>query len=112
MSGRERLPNSRRSETFDFLHTNASHQQFAYKATVGFYADDRMGEVFLNAAKITTDMDTSARDAAVLLSFALQHGVDPNDIRASMQRDPNGKPLGVIGTLLDILCDSNQQIGE
>lgn len=106
---REILPARRRSETFDFEHVNASFMTFKYRATVGFYDDGRPGEVFLNAAKITTDMDIAARDAAILLSFALQTGVDAERVRASMTRDPDGRPLGVIGTLLDLIAGQRKE---
>lgn len=106
---RELLPLRRMSETFDFTHINQSWQSFGYKATVGYYMDGRPGEVFLSAAKITTDMDIAARDAAILLSFALQHGTPVDSLRTAMTRDPEGRPLGVIGTLLDIMCAKNQQ---
>lgn len=104
---RELLPPRRQSQNFDFEHVNQNYQAFAYKATVGFYDDGRLGEVFLSAAKITTDMDVAARDAAILLSFALQYGVPPESMRSAMTRDPGGRPLGVVGTLLDLLCDDN-----
>jgi hypothetical protein len=100
------------SENFDFDHINQNWQAFAYKATVGYYPDGRPGEVFLSAAKITTDMDISARDAAILLSFALQHGVDAERLRAAMTRDPEGKPLGVIGSLLDLMHQQDQERKE
>ena len=108
-SKRELLPARRMSETFDFAHTNQSWQSFGYKATVGYYMDGRPGEVFLSAAKITTDTDIAARDSAILLSFALQHGTPAEALRSAMTRDPEGRPLGVIGTLLDIMCAENQQ---
>lgn len=100
---REALPARRLSETFEFDHITPSYVVFPYKATVGYYMDGRPGEVFLSAAKTTTDMDTAARDAAILLSFALQFGAPAEAMRAAMSRDAEGVPMGVIGTLLDIM---------
>lgn len=100
---RELMPTRRPSETFAFEHVTPSYQFFPYTATVGYYLDGRPGEVFLSAAKITTDMDTAARDAAILLSFALQFGAPLESMRAAISRDAEGKPMGVVGTLLDIM---------
>lgn len=105
---REALPQRRAADTFEFNHINTSWMSFKYRATIGFYDDGRPGEVFLSAAKLTTDMDIAARDSAILLSYALQHRADPHSIRTSMTRDPDGRPMGVIGTLLDIMCADNQ----
>lgn len=103
MTTREMLPSRRQSQSFDFHHVNQGGHSFRYKATAGYYPDGRLGEVFLSASKITTDMDVAARDMAILLSIALQHGADREKISAAMTRQPNGKPLGVAGTLLDII---------
>ena len=35
-----------------------------------------------------------ARDAAIILSFALQHGADAEAIRRARCRDSQGRPLG------------------
>lgn len=95
---RDLLPYRRRGETFDFLHDGRR-----FTATVGFYDDGRPGEVFLSASKLTSDSDIMVRDAAILLSFALQHGVPIGSLRAAMLRGDDGRPHGVMGTLLDRL---------
>ena len=48
-----------------------------FTVTIGFYADGTVGEVFIDGGKTGQDMQSIARDAAVLLSLALQHGVPP-----------------------------------
>lgn len=100
---REHLPLRRAAESFEFVHGAPGKQGTAYKATVGLYEDGRIGEVFLSAEKLTTDADIAARDAAILLSYALQHGALISDIQKSMARDEQGRPLGVMGALLDHL---------
>lgn len=112
MPHREVLPQRRASDTFEFEYINQSYMSFKYRATIGFYDDGRPGEVFLSAAKLTTDMDIAARDAAILLSYAIQHRADPRSISTSMTRDPDGRPMCVIGTLLDIMCAKNQPSEE
>ena len=96
---RERLPNRRGGETLNF-----ACRQREYRATLGFYPDGRLGEVFINAGKSGSDVDIATRDSAIALSFALQYGCAPEDIRAALCRDDAGKAEGPLGTLLDLLA--------
>jgi hypothetical protein len=77
MSERRRLENRRASTTFDF-EVSGLH----YTATISHFADGRLGEIFLGNHKVSSAADTAARDAAVVCSIALQHGADPEVIRA------------------------------
>jgi hypothetical protein len=45
-----------------------------------------------------------ARDAAVLVSIALQCGADPEAIRGAVTRDHTGEAAGPVGKLLDLLA--------
>jgi hypothetical protein len=104
MTARERLPNRRRCESFTFELAG-----LRYTATVGFYPDNRIGEVFLVNHKQGNQSDTNARDAAIILSFALQHGADINAIRKALCRDGQSKALGPVGAALDIIAASERQ---
>ena len=86
---RERLPN-RRAHTL--LNIEASG--FRYVAGVGHYDDGRLAEIFLNAEKGGTAIETAARDSAVVASLALQHGVPPETIRRALTRNGNGEGVG------------------
>lgn len=99
MSSREPLPQRRLAHTFDFQHGN-----LIYSATIGFYPDGRIGEVFLSAAKSGSSLDIATRDSAIMLSFALQHGCRIETIRKAMTRDAHGAPEGALGILLDHLA--------
>lgn len=101
---RDRLPNRRRHRPFDFEHGVPGGKKVAYRGAVGYYPDGRIAEVFLSATKVGTDVDVATKDAAVLLSFALQHGAPFEDLRQAMTRDGQGRPEGAIGTLLDIIA--------
>jgi len=59
--------------------------------------------VFLNNHKAGNQSDTNARDAAIILSFAVQHGADVEAIRRALCRDSQGRPLGPIAAALDLL---------
>ena len=68
------LPQRRAAETFDLRFWNQP-----FTVTVGFYADGTPGEVFIDGGKTGQDIQSTARDAAVVLSLALQHGVPPRN---------------------------------
>ena len=102
MSERERLPDRRCSETFDFK-VLVGTAELHYTATAGYYRDGRIGELFLNNHKSNSTADTNARDAAIALSFALQHGADLGEIRKALTRNANGTASGPLGAALDLL---------
>lgn len=93
------LPNRRAHETLRFEHWG-----LAYVVGLG-RANNRspISEVFLNCAKSGTQAETLARDSAVLLSLALQHGVPLATIGHAITRDADGKPSGPIGALVDLM---------
>ncbi len=98
MTIRERLSNRRASENFTF-----ELDGLRFTATVSRFANGQIGELFLNNHKAGNQSDTNARDAAIILSFALQHGVDVELIREALCRDNKGIALGPIGKALDLL---------
>jgi hypothetical protein len=96
---RQRLPNRRHAYTFDFEHAGLK-----YTATVGRFADGRPAELFIQNHKTNSGADVNARDAAILVSFALQFGADADVIRKALSRDSQGRPSGVVGAALDIIA--------
>jgi hypothetical protein len=99
MTERRRLPNRRASESFSFELTG-----LRFTATVSRFPDGRIGELFLNNHKAGNQADTNARDAAIVLSFALQHGADADAIRRALCRDSQGHALGPLAAALDLLA--------
>ena len=93
---RERLPNRRASEIFDF-----ESMTMRFTASVSRYPDGRISELFLDNHKAGSAIGTLVRDMAILLSFAAQHG---GAIRKSLCRDSAGRALGPIGAALDLLA--------
>jgi hypothetical protein len=98
MTSRRRLPNRRDSESFEFTVNG-----LRFTATVSRFDDGRIGKCFLTNHKAGNQSDTNARDAAIILSFALQHGADINAIREALCRDSQGRALGPVGACLDVL---------
>jgi ribonucleoside-diphosphate reductase alpha chain len=97
---RERLPSRRPAETFD-LEVGG----LWYTATIGRFPDGRIGEIFLNNQKSNSAADTDARDSAIVLSIALQHGAIET-IRRALCRDSHGRASGPLGQALDCIAGS------
>jgi hypothetical protein len=96
---RKPLPNRRAHEAIRFEH-------WGQRYIAGFGRATPMApiaEVFLNCAKSGTQAETLARDSAVLLSLALQHGVPLATIGHALTRNADGSPSGPIGTLVDLM---------
>jgi hypothetical protein len=96
---RDHLPNRRPHVVVEFAHDG-----IRYSAGLGVFGDDRPAEVFLNAGKAGTAIETYARDAAILLSLLLQHGCPIATARHAVTRNQDGSPSGPLGALLDLLA--------
>lgn len=104
---RARLDNRRSHELIDFRH-----ETFRCTAGIGRFPDGRLAEIFLNVAKVGSELETTARDAAILASFALQHGATADELRRALTRDSISRPSGPLGALLDLLAaDEPAQAG-
>jgi len=66
MTARQRLPNRRTSELFQF-----ESMGMKFTASVSHYQDGRPGELFLDNHKQGSAIGTLVRDSAIILSFAL-----------------------------------------
>jgi hypothetical protein len=99
MSARERLPNRRQCETFEF-----SHGGLDFTLAAGFYPDGRIAEIFLSSHKPGSPIEAIARDAAVTVSIALQFGADIETIRQALTKDHDGAPATLLGAALDALA--------
>jgi hypothetical protein len=105
MIERVRLPDRRSSQNLSF-----EVDGLRFTATVSFFpGTDRLAEVFISNHKLTSAADINARDNGILLSFALQYGADPEFIRRALTRDANGKSLGAVGVVLDILAEEEKR---
>jgi hypothetical protein len=93
---RARLPNRRLAETFE-LEVAGLH----YTCSVSRFPDGSVGEVFLQNHKPGSQSDFNARDAAIVASLALQHGVPFEVIRRALLRDSQGRASTPLGQALD-----------
>jgi hypothetical protein len=97
---RNRLPNRRACETVSFECGGTD-----ITVTAGRYADGKLGEIFVNAGHANSALDAIASDAAIAISFALQHGADLERIRGAMKRNSQGIPSSPIGAALDMVAE-------
>ena len=93
---RRTLPQRRAAETFSIRFWNQP-----FTVTVGFYPDGTLGEVFIDGGKTGQDIQSTARDAAVVLSLALQHGVPIETIRHAVTRRGSGEAASILGAIVD-----------
>ena|ERR1041385_5596276 len=101
---RERLPSRRQSETLDFTCNDDGLQ---YTLTVAYFDDGRVAELFLSSGKAGSHVDHVAKDAAILVSLALQYGAPVDAIRSALLRDHVGCAVTPIGAALDLLVQRN-----
>jgi ribonucleoside-diphosphate reductase alpha chain len=95
---RHRLPNRRAHEIHHF-----EFRGLTYTAGVGRYENGDLAEIFIECSKGQSQLAADARDAAITLSIALQHGVPAEAIRTAVTRDGHGEPSGIVGAVLDLL---------
>ena len=98
MTERLRLQNRRASTFFDFTSMNMK-----FTASISRDADGKVAELFCDNHKAGSHVGTLVRDAAIILSFALQHGADIESIRKALGRDGAGNALGPLGAALDAI---------
>ena len=69
MTERQHLPNRRRAEAVDFVHSNRR-----WTATISRFPNGAIAEVFLDTKP--SPLADMAQDAAILASIALQYGAN------------------------------------
>jgi hypothetical protein len=106
MTARARLPNRRSSEN---LETRFRGKPFTL--TFSRFADGRIAEAFIDPGKIGNDLAEDARDFAILISIALQHGVPLAVLRSSVSRSGGDRPATIAGHALDCLSLEEMQSG-
>jgi hypothetical protein len=87
---RRTLPQRRAAETVNLRFWNQS-----FSITIGFYPDGTPGEVFIDGGKTGQDVQSTARDAAVVMSLALQHGTPIEAIRHAVTRNGSGEAASI-----------------
>jgi hypothetical protein len=109
MTERQRLQDRRKSMTFNF-----ECAALRYTATISFYDDGRVGEIFLGNHRADSHADACAKDSAILASIALQYHVPLDVLRKALLRDARGNAATPIGCALDALVtnQTNNEVNE
>jgi hypothetical protein len=97
LTGRKRLPHRRAHEL-----VAVEHGGFRLIVGTGRFPDRGLAEVFINTNKPNTAIDTLLQDAAIVLSFALQHGADAAAIRRALA------PSGPLAAVLDAIEENRR----
>jgi hypothetical protein len=100
---RERLPSRRDSTNFTF-----ECGTFTCVATVSFFPDGRVAEIFLGNGKTGSTADAIAKDSAVVASIALQYGVPLEVIRRALLRGLQGRVSGPLGAAFDLIAEGSR----
>jgi hypothetical protein len=100
---RRRLLNRREHETISF-----QFRGLAYILGIGRFGDGAPAEIFIDCSKGSSPLAADARDSAVCLSIALQHGVPAEAIRSAVTREADGSASGIAGAALDLIAGLEQ----
>lgn len=91
---RESLPSRRKSVTWKFRVVSVSGVSTTIHFTVGFYADGRVGEVFIDMHKQGAALRDWASKTAMLVSVLLQMGMPLEEVSThflGQQAEPAGR---------------------
>jgi ribonucleoside-diphosphate reductase alpha chain len=99
---RQRLPDRRAHELFDF-----DHGGLRFTAGIGRFGDGRLAEIFISNSKGGSQADCNVRDASVVASIALQYGAPLDVIRKALMRDARGNGSGALAVALDLVAEEN-----
>ena len=105
---RQRLPNRRYREAFDFEYPERGGH--IYRCEIGRDWDGYQGsgeirEIFLSTSKSGAHLDAMARDSGLLISLALQHGTPLRTILASLTCDNHKRPVCAHGRAIEIILE-------
>jgi ribonucleoside-diphosphate reductase alpha chain len=93
---REELPSRRAADVVSFEYEGRT-----WSATFGWFADGRLGEVFLSAWK-DSHLAAMAQEAAILASLALQFGCP----LATLKHALAGRDAGPIASALALVAEA------
>lgn len=101
---RQKLPDRREADVLEFVHRLPGGTAQPMTATIGRGADGRIAEIFIDPPKLSNDAANLARDVAMLISIALQHGVSAEELQLAVGRAEDGTPHSIAGSALDLIA--------
>jgi ribonucleoside-diphosphate reductase alpha chain len=103
IAARRRLPNRRRSETFELEHCGLK-----YMVTFSRFQDGSLGEAFISNHKRGNASDIAARDAGIILSFALQYDAPAEDVARALSKNSDGSASGLMVAVMDEITQAER----
>jgi len=103
MNSRRTLEQRREHFSFEFAFDGLH-----YTAGAGFFYDGDLAELFLTCNKPGSAAGTAARDGAIAVSIALQHGASLETLRHALTRLSDGRAAGPVGHALDRIAANEQ----
>jgi len=97
-------PNRRASETITFKWPSHSLRAPTYFVSSSKSDGGVIYEIFVASARPSSPMADVIRDASIIISLALQHGVDINTLRHSITRLNDNSAASIIGAALDLIA--------
>ena len=92
-----RLPNRRPQTVLEVEHGGS-----VFTVGLGYFPDNRPGEVFVSTSRSGSELDGLLNDAAVLASIALQYGAPVEVLARAMGRLGDKRaPASALGAILD-----------
>lgn len=104
MTERRILPMRRPTFTFDVFDAAGRTDltvSFSTFEPVGTPPPWTVAEIFICSRKIGSEAEAIARDAAILLSLAVQYGCPLDTIRHALTRNADGTPQSLMGRVVD-----------
>lgn len=98
---RSRPANRRAGETFEIVHAGQRYSVMLGRADASGRGEPL--EVFVSAHQLSSQVEALARDAAILISFALQYGIPVAELRAAVTRGETEEPATIVGAILDAI---------
>jgi hypothetical protein len=102
---RRRLPDRRPTSTFGIVHRGKNGQERGYTISVGFFDREECepAEIFVTGPKVGSELETVARDCAILWSVARQYGAPVDVLAHALTQEQDGTPSTVIGLIAGLL---------
>jgi len=97
-------PNRRASETITFKWPSYSLRAPTYFVSSSKSDSGTIYEIFVASARPSSPMADVIRDASIIISLALQHGVHIDTLRHSITRLNDNSAASIIGAALDLVA--------
>lgn len=103
---RHRIDNRRPSERIEFTYKGKRGSVIVGFPVDGLVIADHPGEIFIIFDRVGSEIEALARDAGLILSIAMQHGIDLRAYALSITRTDSGEPASLIGAAIDAIVET------